>query len=226
MGKRYGIFFDLDGTLIDNEHLKAVAFSQSIDNFGGQSHPSIYEQVMGNSGETISSHFMEKAGIQVDLNEYMDSYRSIYQELIETNLVINPGVIPFLKTLKGKGVKLAVVSSAHSSSVNYVINSLDIGKYFDFVISGDNVIQKKPHPACYLLALKWSALPKEQVIVFEDTESGLEAAQRAGIASLAIRHSYNRSHDFSTAVAEYESFERDRENINKTINSIFDTSLF
>jgi hypothetical protein len=53
----------------------------------------------------------------------------------------------------------------------------------------------------------------------------LKAAFYAGIKSLGIRHDYNQSHDFSFAFSEYESYERDIENIRRDINTIFDEEI-
>ena len=225
MDKRFGIFFDLDGTLVDNEHLKALAFSKAIEELGGKSDPSIYKEVMGMSGPIIRKHFMNKANVQIDLDEYFALFKSIYDGLLQTDLSLNPGVIEFLSELKEKGIKMAVVSSAYSSSVFYIINSLDIGRYFDFILTGDDIIHKKPHPESYLLALDMMDIPKKQVIVFEDTESGLKAAENAGIKSIGIRHSYNQSHDFSSAINEYVSFEDDIEDIKKEVNTIFNEDI-
>jgi len=83
MEKGFGILFDLDGTLVENEHLKALAFSRAIEQLGGKSHPSIYKEVMGMSGKVIRKHFMNKANIQVDLNEYFELFKSIYRDLLK-----------------------------------------------------------------------------------------------------------------------------------------------
>jgi beta-phosphoglucomutase len=221
MENRFGIFFDLDGTLVDNEHLKALAFSKAIGQFGGKSHPSLYKEVMGMSGLAVRKHFVNKANVRVDLDEYFESFKSIYEVLIQTELVIKPGVIPFLTELKSKGIEMAVISSAYSSSVNYIINALDLNPYFKFILTEEHMKKKKPDPECYFLALRKMHVPKEQVIVFEDTEPGLKAAEKAGLRSLGIRHSYNLSHDFSCAFGEYKSYESDIENIKKDINTIF-----
>lgn len=220
------MLFDLDGTLIDNEHLKAQAFSETIEKFGGKSHASIYKEVMGMDGETISRHFMKKANIQIDMQDYLDMYKDIYQNLLETGLVIKPGAVSFINETKNKGLKLAIVSSANSSSVNYIIDALNIGKHFDVVITGDDVKNKKPNPECYLLALERMSVPRGQLVIFEDTEAGLKAADSARISAICMRHAYNHSHDPSLAIAEYESFDGDIDNIRRSINSIFDKSIF
>lgn len=225
MAKSFGILFDLDGTLVDNEHLKALSFSRAIKQLGGKSNPSIYEKVMGMSGPVIRNQFIIESKAQIDSDEYFELYKSIYESLLKTKLEIRPGVVRFLNDLKSAGLVLAVVSSAYGSIVNWVIKTLDLSKYLDLVISGDDVTNKKPDPECYLKALDILLLSKDQVVVYEDTEVGLQAAKNAGIMSLGIRHSYNQSHDFSSAYNEYLSFDKDRELMKRDINLIFDKTL-
>ena len=78
MEQRFGVLFDLDGTLVENEHLKALAFARAIEELGGESDPSLYKEVMGQSGVAIREHFASKANAQIDLDVYFESFRSIY----------------------------------------------------------------------------------------------------------------------------------------------------
>ena len=142
MKKNYGIFFDLDGTLVDNEHLKALAFSYAIEQLGGESHPTIYKEVMGMSGLAIRRHFASKANLPVDLDEYFDLFKPIYENLLQTDLDIKAGVISILTELQSKGIKTAVISSAYSASVYYIINAFNLSQYFNCIVTGDDV-QKK-----------------------------------------------------------------------------------
>jgi HAD superfamily hydrolase (TIGR01509 family) len=221
MANIFGILFDLDGTLVDNEHMKALAFSRAIERLGGKSDPSIYEKVMGMSGPIIRKRFIIESGVQVDSDEYFGLYKSIYEDLLKAKLEIRPGVITFLDDLKSAGLKLAVVSSAYQEVVNWIIETSGIFEFIDTMITGDDVINKKPAPDCFLAALETLMLSKENVVVFEDTEVGLRAAKRAGITSLGIRHSYNQSHDFSTAYNEYSSFEEEIKMMKRDLNQIF-----
>ncbi len=225
MAKNFGVLFDLDGTLINNEHIKALAFSRAIEQLGGKSNPTIYEKVMGMSGPVIRNQFIIESKVQIDSDEYYELYKSIYENLLQTKLEIRSGVVRFLSDLKTAGLKLAVVSSAYKGVVDWIIETLDLSQYMDTVITGDDVINKKPDPECFLTVLKTMMLTREQVVVFEDTEAGLQAAQNAGIMSLGIRHSYNQSHDFSSAYNEYSSFDEERELMKRDINLIFDNAI-
>lgn len=226
MQNKFGIFFDLDGTLIDNEQLKAHAFAQAIQQLGGKSQPALYKEVMGLDGETIQNHFIAQAGQPIDRQVYKKRYMAIYTELLKTDLVIRPGARQFIQVAKAAGLHLAIVSSANAASVHYILNALAVRQYFDFVITGDHVTDKKPNPACYLLALDKMGLPKPQVMIVEDTAAGIQAAKRAGIQSIGIRHTYNQVHDFSDAKTVYQSFESDAVQIKETINAIFETNIF
>ena len=222
MANSYGILFDLDGTLIDNEHLKSQAFSKAIEQLGGKSHPSIYKKVMGMSGYVIRNQFITESEIQLDHDEYFVLYKSIYEDLLKSNLKLRLGDDKFLSELKSTGMKLALVSGSYEHSVNWIIQSLDLEQYFEVVINGDDVINKKPAPECFLLALERINLQHDQVIVFEDTDSGLMAAHDAGIRSLGIRHPFNQSHDFTLAFNEYSSFKEESKQMKEDINIIFE----
>ena len=106
MAHTFGILFDLDGTLADNEHIKAVAFSRAVEKFGGKSSPTIYEKVMGMSGPVIRNRFIAESKIQADSDEYFEVYKSIYEDLLKTELVIRPGIVNFLKDIKSSGLKI------------------------------------------------------------------------------------------------------------------------
>jgi HAD superfamily hydrolase (TIGR01509 family) len=215
-----GIFFDLDGTLVDNEHLKAIAFSEAIKQLGGQSQPSVYGEVMGMSGPVIRSHFLKRAGIEADPDEYFRLFRLIYERLLETDLVVRPGAVKLLAYLAARQFRLAIVSSAYRASVDYIITRLGLSSYFDLVLTGDDFREKKPDPECYVLALQKTGLSRRGVIVFEDTEAGLTAAGRAGLRAVGIRHAYNHSHDFGLATRVYESFDKELDAMKSDINAM------
>lgn len=220
------LFLDLDGTLVDNEHLKAHAFAGAIEQFGGQSHPTLYQDVMGMSGPAIVQHFISQAGLQIEPNAYAEAYKARYTQLLHTDLAIRPSAREFLQYAQAHGLRLALVSGAGSTFVNYIVDTLQLAHFFDFVIASEDVANKKPAPDCYQLALTKMGVKPEQAIVFEDTQAGLQAAHSAGIATIAIRHTYNHAHDLSQAIAEFTSFEDNFVRLGHTINTVFDKIIF
>jgi HAD superfamily hydrolase (TIGR01509 family) len=78
-------------------------------------------------------------------------------------------------------VDLSIVSNASYESISDILNYFKIEKYFTSIISGNDVINHKPHPDIYLLALKKLDLHSNEVVVFEDTEIGSISARKAGL---------------------------------------------
>jgi len=114
MANDFGLLIDLDGTLIDNEHLKAMAFSQAIQELGGESSPELYKDVMGMSGAIIRDRFIHESGISIDSDIYFDTYKSLYEQMIKNDLCIRPGATNFLESAFDAGFKLAIVSGSYN----------------------------------------------------------------------------------------------------------------
>lgn len=226
MANTFGVLFDLDGTLVDNEQVKAISFSRAINELGGDSSPDAYKEVMGMSGPIIGEHFIRTFNLQVESETFFDLYKSIYEVLLIDGLVIRPGVIDFLDQLRSEDFLMAIVSGSYRQSVEWIIKELQIAKYFDTVITGDDVVKKKPDPECYMIALEKLKLQNVNAIVFEDSEAGIIACKNVGIRAFGIRHEFNQSHDFSYAMKEYTSFESDQGSILDDLKILFSGSNF
>jgi HAD superfamily hydrolase (TIGR01509 family) len=207
MDKKYGLFFDLDGTLIESEPLKARALSETISFLGGTASAEAYRTVMGKSYETVKKYYMALGKIK-DYNERFDQkFQETYLSLLDSKLEISPNTLNFLQTFKKNGFKLAVVSSAKSWMVQHIFKKFDIARVFDLVVTAEDVTHHKPHPAAYQLCLSKLFLDQQNALVFEDTEFGIASAVSAGIKVIGKRHAYNVYHDFSQTILTINSFE-------------------
>ena len=99
-----------------------------------------------------------------------------------------PGVLDYLRDAGRLGLKLAIASSSPHSWVDMHAKRLGIFDYFDKVICADDVAagRTKPNPDLFLSALERLRVPKEAVVVFEDSPHGVTAARRAGICVVAV----------------------------------------
>lgn len=205
--KNYSAYlFDMDGTLVDSEKLKGFALVKTCSHFGGEVDVDTYKAVMGKSWEQVTSYFFTKAQIASDFDKFNAVFKQEYQKLLFHALKPNPNVVELLSNLKERGKKIGVVSSAFAWMVDQVLIQLDIKKFFDIVIASEHVSKHKPDPEAYLLALRKLGLPGSEVLIFEDSESGLIAAKRAGCDSVAFKHEFNSGHDFGLALAVITDF--------------------
>jgi beta-phosphoglucomutase-like phosphatase (HAD superfamily) len=84
--------------------------------------------------------------------------------------------------------------------VDQVLSQLELGHFFEIVITKEQVAKHKPDPEAFLLALKGLCLPSSEVLIFEDSEPGLIAASKANCDVVAFQHEFNRNHDLSLAI--------------------------
>jgi beta-phosphoglucomutase len=112
-------------------------------------------------------------------------------------LPIYTEVVQFIQQMYERGYKLAVVTGAIRAEVELVLTQCEIARYFETIVSGDEIEQSKPDPEGYLLAVDrlnkldpdLNLLPSE-CLAIEDTFAGLQAVKAAGIQAVAIAHTY------------------------------------
>ena len=66
-----------------------------------------------------------------------------------------------------------------------ILDYFGLAQFFDLILTGDDVNQKKPHPEGFLLAMENFGVTAGDSIVFEDSEEGIQAAVSAGIPCFA-----------------------------------------
>lgn len=163
--KRLAKELNIDFTIEDNERLKGVSRMKSLD------------------------IILEIGNITLDDDtkiELAQKKNTWYVEYISklTPADILPGVIVFLKSLKAKGLKIAIGSASKNTML--ILNKLELTNYFDAIIDGTTVSKAKPNPEVFLKgALALKVLPC-QCIVFEDAQAGIDAAINAGMFSIGI----------------------------------------
>ena len=166
--------FDLDGVVFDTEPLYTLFWRNldkrlrpNIDNFEhiikGQTLVQIYDKYF--AGEE-----KKQEEITAFVNEYEQNMSFIYIT----------GFEDFVKDVRSKGIKTAVVTSSNLEKMQNVYNKHPEFKgYFDEILTSEDFEESKPSPDCYLKAAARFGLSPKECIVFEDSFNGL----RSGIAS-------------------------------------------
>ena len=205
--KTYSAYlFDMDGTLVNSEKFKGMALSKTCMKFGGQADINTYKAVMGESWTIVTNHFFKAAQIAPGLNEFNSEFQKIYQKLLSDNLSLNPGAKDLLIKLKARNKRTAIVSSGATWMVNQILSQLELSNFFNLVITREHVKKHKPDPEAFILALKHFSLSNSGVLIFEDSNAGLMAANRAGCDAIAFQHQFNINNDLSLAVQTISDF--------------------
>ncbi len=179
------VIWDMDGVIIDTGqyHFRAwreifsrqgIKFSEEDfrHSFGQKNNAIIPYIIPGVSGEEIEAISVEK--------------EAEFRRRIGGNLKPLPGAIGLLSALKEKKFKMALASSSTPENIQMIVTGLQIGKYFDVIITDKDVIEGKPDPQVFLLAARRLGVKPEDCIVVEDAVVGVTAAKRAGMHCLAV----------------------------------------
>lgn len=183
-----GVLFDLDGTLIDSESMHYAAFKQALLEYG-------YD--LDSLGDTLQyggsfRKLFEAIALKFHLS--YDLFESIYQRKVEitlenpaTNVEMVEGVMSFLELLKEKNIPMGIVTNSEQAYVDHVLDGFDLRQYFSQIVHADLVANPKPAPDGYHYGIKLLELQPAEILVFENTDAGIAAAQAANLKVIAIR---------------------------------------
>ena len=210
MGNRLeAVVFDVDGTLVDSErHGHRVAFNAAFAEAGL---PYVWDEE--SYGHWLSVHggvrrieaFLEEVGRpEAERSELAASLHAektrLLREMIDAgDIPTRPGMVELLGHLADSGVHLGVATVGSSGWVNHLLERLFPDVAFEVVVTGGDVSDKKPHPACYLRALEGLGVAPEATVAIEDSATGLASARSAGLACVVVVNDYTSGEDMSRA---------------------------
>lgn len=178
------IFFDLDGTLIDSYE---AALATVLDTLKAHNLPLIPEDERTHGFKNV---YKKHAHI-VDPQKLRQTHLEMQKNHFHKN-TLYPRVKETLATLHNKKLPLALVTTGNTLKVQHLLKALEIGVFFDAVVTESDVQNLKPHSepfakASQLLGLR--ADQKSQVLMVGDTEVDILGAQNYGIDVVAVTYS-------------------------------------
>ncbi|MGH9699781.1 MAG: HAD family hydrolase [Candidatus Acidiferrales bacterium] len=180
-----GAIFDMDGVLVDSHPVHMRAWERFLRSQGRPVSQQDLDFILeGRKREEILRHFMGELTPEL-LASYGQQKETLFREE-STNMKTIPGVTGFLDELRSASLPMAVASCGGRGRVNHLLEQLQLTQYFRFIITGDDVQDGKPDPAIFLKTARHLQIPPEDLLVFEDSVSGVRAACAAGMECLGI----------------------------------------
>ena len=178
--------FDMDGTLVDNMHVHTEAWGRMLaeNNIEMNAHDFLVKTAGKTNREIMPMVFGEITDERI--LELGNRKESLYQELFLPVRKPVDGVIEFLEAAKALGIQMAVATAAPVTNMEFILDGLDLRKYFGAITTAADVTKGKPDPEIFLKSAEKLGVEPKDSIVFEDALGGFEAAHRAGMKSIGI----------------------------------------
>ena len=194
MKQKNTFLFDLNGTMIDDMrfHIKAWSHILNNDLGAGLTEDEVKVQMYGKNEEVLVRLFGEGKFTPEQMKEISIEKERRYQKEFLPHLQLIEGLSGFLQQAYDGHVPMAIGSAAIPFNINFVLDNLQLRKYFPVVVSADDVTVSKPDPEVYLKAAALLQVRPEHCIVFEDAPKGVEAAYNAGMKAVVITSLHTR----------------------------------
>jgi len=180
-----GIVFDMDGVIINSHPTHRKAWQEFLGTLGRAVSEDDLDFILeGRKRQDILRHFLGEMS-NVELQEYGKRKNEFFQKIAEEVAPVS-GLVEFLQDLEQCGMPAAVATSASEHRTRFTLERLDLARYFQVVVTGDDVAEGKPNPAIYQLAAQRMNLRVEHLLALEDAPRGVEAAISAGIRCVGV----------------------------------------
>ena len=189
MGLIKAVMFDLDGVIVDTSNYHYLSWKKLCLELDYNLNESGNDFLKGLSREDSLIKIIDLANISLPEEKFKECLikkNSYYLDFINNISPKNilPGVLSFLRYLKKKSIKISLCSS--SKNAKFVLEKLDMISLFDIIVDGNDIKMGKPDPEIFLIASKKLVTEPKNCLVFEDAQSGIDAANKAGMTVVGI----------------------------------------
>ena len=185
------VIFDMDGVLVDSEEVITKASILALQEWGINPCKNDFKQFTGMGENKFIGGVANKYGLEFSLDMKKRAYE-IYIDIVDDEIKLYNGVKQLIEYLRNKNLKIALASSADLIKVKANLKAASIPlTYFDTLLCGDMVKNKKPAPDIFLKASYNLKISSEHCIVIEDALSGIIAAKAAKMKCIAVTTSFS-----------------------------------
>lgn len=214
------VLFDMDGTLVDTEHLHQHAWDMATQHFGddGVTHEE-YTNYAGRDGIDNATLIVSvRPNLRVSPEEILNKKNEIFEENLVKGVKFVEGAEEALEECKRLGLRVALATGGPRNETEQKMLTLKIGHHFEHVITATEVENKKPHPQTYMDAYSALGVRPEQCVAVEDTEHGVASAVGAGVYCIAKPTPTTKLQDFSKANVVVDSLDEAMQHIKDLMN--------
>ncbi len=184
------VIFDFNGTLSDDEPILFDIFSELFRaHLSWEMTPEDYrDELLGRSDREIIEHTVNRhgRGTKDEVDDLLRLRQGVYQRRVADENPIAATTVELVKILADNDIPIGIVTGAQRDDVLAVLQNSTAGELFSVLIAEEDVRNGKPHPEGFLTAAGLLNRRPADVLVFEDSVPGVNAALAAGMHCIAV----------------------------------------
>jgi beta-phosphoglucomutase len=202
------VIFDLDGTLLGTERLKAKSYARAAIQlkpgyFTEAEATAAFSDFVGGSREEVSQGMLQRFELEDSARSRMKEFSAsepwqvysrlrlrIYEEIVSDENVLRGAAwkhnVDLLNQVNDASCKVGLGTMSYCPQVERTLRALELERAFDFIASREDVENPKPDPEIYLLVARSLGVPPGECMVVEDSVAGVKAGLEAGALVLAV----------------------------------------
>lgn len=202
------VIFDLDGTLVDtapelsdavNDTLETLGYAQVTEalvcDWIGHGTRELMLKALSHAADWSEEALCRSGAI----DHAMLVFAGCYAARCGTRARPYHDVEATLQALRGLSVRTALVTNKERRYASSLLTSLGLLRYFDPLVAGDSLHEKKPHPLPLQVCLRAHAIPPERALFVGDSSIDIETARNAGVAVWVVPYGYNQGHPIAAS---------------------------
>ena len=237
--------FDLDGTLVETEELKALSYARAATEL----RPDVsegevveaFKDLVGLSRQEVAVGLMRRFGLEEAARERMAHFGvgtpwqafvrirlGIYEELLaDPELVLEhryPHNISLLRNVRREGYPTALATQSHREEALRVLEILGLADEFDVIVTREDVEHGKPDPEMHLLAARELGVRPGECLAIEDSPAGVQGALAAGTEVIAVTTALTRQKFRDTDVLDRSHVVDDPRTLPEVVHRLIEAS--
>ncbi|HTH57934.1 MAG TPA: HAD family phosphatase [Cyclobacteriaceae bacterium] len=187
----FAFVFDMDGVIVDTNPYHKIALKQFAEKYGYHlDEEGMVKKIYGRTNKEWIPNLFGKELTAKQLEQYGEEKEKMFRDLYKKDITPVPGLREFLNGMDELKIPRAIGTSAPKSNLDFIVDELDIRKFFSVTLHEADVTRGKPDPEVYVKCAARLNMPTSQCIVFEDSLSGVAAARAAGcpVVGVATTH--------------------------------------
>lgn len=177
--------FDLDGTLYDTENANYLAYKKACTDICdiSISESFFHDRCMSKNYK----EFLPLAGVPADkIAEIHEHKKNIYPDFFRF-IRENTKLFSMAAAMRKTGTLIVIVTTASRKNTLDILKNFKREDFFDMIVTQEMISELKPSPQAYLYAMENFAVTPEECIIFEDSETGIEAACKSGASVFVVK---------------------------------------